>query len=92
MSRAEMDMSGVAIPLDLAWLGYNSSRPVPHISVCVCSYRRPRLLRRLLLKLNNQATDGLFTYSIVVADNDGERSGAPVVATGLPRPLPARKG
>ena len=80
MSRAEMDMSGVAIPLDLAWLGYNSSRPVPHISVCVCSYRRPRLLRRLLLKLNNQATDGLFTYSIVVADNDGERSGAPVVA------------
>ena len=80
MSRAEMDMSGVAIPLDLAWLGYTFGGAVPHISVCVCSYRRPRLLRRLLLKLNNQATEGLFTYSIVIADNDGERSGAPVVA------------
>ncbi len=80
MSRAEMGTSGMAIPLDLAWLGRASGHPVPHISVCVCSYRRPRLLRRLLLKLNNQATEGLFTYSIVVADNDGERSGAPIVA------------
>jgi succinoglycan biosynthesis protein ExoM len=80
MSRAEMDMNGVAIPLDLAWLGHSYSHPVPHISVCVCSYRRQRLLRRLLLKLNQQATDGLFTYSIVVADNDDEKSGATVVA------------
>ena len=79
MSRAEMDMSGVAIPLDLAWLGHTSGDTLPHISVCVCSYRRQRMLRRLLLKLNNQATEGLFTYSIVIADNDGERSGAPVI-------------
>jgi succinoglycan biosynthesis protein ExoM len=80
MGRAEMDMSGVAIPLDLAWLGYTTSHVVPHISVCVCSYRQPRMLRRLLIKLNSQATDGLFTYSIVVADNDDERSSAAVVA------------
>jgi len=80
MSRAEMDMSGVAIPLDLAWLGHKTGNAIPHISVCVCSYRRPMLLRRLLLKLNNQATEGLFTYSIVIADNDCERSGGPVVA------------
>jgi glycosyltransferase involved in cell wall biosynthesis len=80
MSHAETDKSGVAIPLDLAWLGRNADKAIPHISVCVCSYRRPRLLRRLLLKLNSQETEGLFTYSIVVADNDCERSGGPVVA------------
>jgi succinoglycan biosynthesis protein ExoM len=80
MSRAEMGKSELAIPLDLGWLGHQSGHSVPHISVCVCSYRRPRLLKRLLLKLNNQATEGLFTYSIVVADNDEERSGGPVVA------------
>jgi len=80
MSRAEMGKSELAIPLDLGWLGHQSGHSVPHISVCVCSYRSPRLLKRLLLKLNNQATEGLFTYSIVVADNDEERSGGPVVA------------
>jgi glycosyltransferase involved in cell wall biosynthesis len=38
------------------------------------------MLGRLLLKLNDQVTAGLFTYSIVVADNDPERSGGSVVA------------
>jgi glycosyltransferase involved in cell wall biosynthesis len=80
MSRAEMDMSGVAIPLDLAWLGYISPKLAPHISVCICSYGRPAMLKRLLLKLNDQVTEGLFTYSIVVADNDAAGSGASVVA------------
>jgi len=50
-----------------------------HISVCVCSYRRPDLLRRLLRELDGQDTNGLFTYSIVVADNDYLRSAEPVV-------------
>jgi succinoglycan biosynthesis protein ExoM len=80
MSRTEMDMGKVTIPLNLGWLGYSSGKIIPHISVCVCSYRRPRLLKRLLLKLNQQETGNLFTYSVVVADNDAERSGAPVVA------------
>src|SRR5205814_81024 len=31
---------------------------------------RPQLLRRLLHDLNDQQTDGLFAYSIVVVDND----------------------
>ena len=50
-----------------------------HISICVCTYRRPELLRRLLKELGKQDTDGLFTYSIVVADNDHLRSAEPLV-------------
>lgn len=41
-----------------------------HISVCVCTYKRPQYLRRLLQELGRQETGDLFTYSIVVADND----------------------
>jgi succinoglycan biosynthesis protein ExoM len=80
MNRAEMDMSGAAVPLDLAWLGHVSPKLVPHISVCVCSFRRPEMLKRLLLKLNDQETEGLFSYSIVVVDYDDARSGTPVIA------------
>jgi len=46
-----------------------------HISVCICTYKRPKLLCNLLTKLQNQKTNELFTYSIVVVDNDYERSG-----------------
>lgn len=45
-----------------------------HICVCVCTYRRPQFLRRLLEGLEKQITGGLFTYSIVVVDNDHLRS------------------
>ena len=41
-----------------------------HISVCICTYKRPHLLKRLLSELRVQDTAGLFTYSIVIADND----------------------
>jgi succinoglycan biosynthesis protein ExoM len=37
-------------------------------------------LRKLLERLEDQRTDGLFTYSAVVADNDSGRSAEPVVA------------
>jgi len=50
-----------------------------HISVCICTYKRPGLLRRLLEKLGEQETGGAFTYSIVVADNDHLRSAESVV-------------
>jgi succinoglycan biosynthesis protein ExoM len=53
----------------------------PHISVCICTYKRPRPLRRLLEELRGQETSGLFTYSIVVADNDHLESAKPVVAS-----------
>ena len=51
-----------------------------HITVCVCTFQRPHLLRRLLEKLGEQDFGSLFTYSIVVADNDRLRSAEPVVA------------
>jgi succinoglycan biosynthesis protein ExoM len=47
-----------------------SKSETPHVTVCICTYRRPQLLRRLLDALARQQTDALFTYSIVVADND----------------------
>ena len=51
----------------------------PHISVCICSYKRPEALTQLLYALSDQETDGSFTYSIVVTDNDGRRSAEQVV-------------
>jgi succinoglycan biosynthesis protein ExoM len=52
----------------------NPEQPIAHISVCVCTYKRPALLKRLLAELDRQQTDGLFTFSIVVADNDEAKS------------------
>ena len=49
-----------------------------HLSVCICTYKRPQLLKRLLETLEKQETDG-FTFSVVVADNDEGRSAEPVV-------------
>jgi glycosyltransferase involved in cell wall biosynthesis len=54
--------------------------PMPHISVCVCTFKRPELLRMLLDKLVDQTTDGAFTYSVVVSDNDHARSAESTVA------------
>ncbi|MBZ5581662.1 MAG: glycosyltransferase family 2 protein [Acidobacteriia bacterium] len=51
-----------------------------HISICVCTYKRPILLQRLLQALLGQETLGLFTFSIVVVDNDRLRSAEPVVS------------
>lgn len=55
------------------------TKPLPHISVCICTYKRPVLLQRLLEKLAAQVTDGQFDYSIVVVDNDSQQSAKPVV-------------
>jgi succinoglycan biosynthesis protein ExoM len=41
-----------------------------HISVCVCTFKRAELLSKLVSGLQDQVTDGLFVYSIVVVDND----------------------
>src|ERR1041385_9056929 len=46
----------------------------PHIAVCICTFRRPELLRRLLNELRELRTDKRFTYTIVVADNDRDES------------------
>ena len=50
-----------------------------HICVCVCTFKRPELIRRLLEKLQHQKTDNLFTYSAVVVDNDTNRTAEKVV-------------
>jgi succinoglycan biosynthesis protein ExoM len=50
-----------------------------HISVCICTYKRPAMLDRLLRELDQQETDGLFTFSAVVVDNDREESARQVV-------------
>jgi succinoglycan biosynthesis protein ExoM len=55
------------------------THPRKHISVCVCTYKRPRFLHRLLQELGRQDTRGLFTFSIVVSDNDPSQSARPVV-------------
>jgi succinoglycan biosynthesis protein ExoM len=56
------------------------SSTLPHVCICICTYRRPEYLKRLLAALRDLSTGGLFTYSVVVADNDQARSAEPVVA------------
>ena len=51
----------------------------PHICVCICTFKRLPFLRRLLTALASQETGGLFTYSVVVADNDRQQSAKAVV-------------
>ena len=53
---------------------------IPHITICVCTYRRPELLGRLLAEVSRQETNGLFSFSVVVADNDAAESAKPVIA------------
>ena len=52
----------------------------PHINICICTFRRPKLLKDLIEKLQKQATENLFTYSIIVVDNDDKRSAEDVVS------------
>jgi len=59
--------------------GVSTVQTTPHISVCICTYKRPEPLKRLLKDLDRQNTAGLFTYSVVVADNDPEGSAAAAV-------------
>jgi succinoglycan biosynthesis protein ExoM len=50
-----------------------------HISVCICTYQRPALLRRLLTDLLKQDTHGHFTFEIIVVDNDPAESARSLV-------------
>ena len=59
----------------------NSVTPaLGHISVCICTFKRPELLGRLLSALQQQQTYGRFSYSVVVVDNDAEGSAGASVA------------
>lgn len=47
---------------------------MPMVSVCICTYRRPHRLARLLRAIEQQDTAGRFTLQLVVVDNDPQRS------------------
>lgn len=51
----------------------------PHISVCICTFKRPELLKCLLTELSKQNTQAAFSYSVIVADNDRLESAREVV-------------
>jgi succinoglycan biosynthesis protein ExoM len=55
------------------------TEPGEYITVCVCTYKRPEYLAKLLGSLETQQTRDCFQYSIVVVDNDKAGSGKPVV-------------
>ncbi len=55
------------------------SDELKHITVCICTYKRPSMLQKLLRELEQQETDGQFSYSIVISDNDRLKSAESVV-------------
>lgn len=55
------------------------SKAVPHIEVCICTYKRCELLTRLLVELRRQQTGAKFTFSILIVDNDVLGSASEVV-------------
>jgi succinoglycan biosynthesis protein ExoM len=63
----------------------------PHICVCICTFRRAAALTELLKALEHQRSDGAFTHSVVVADNDALASAKVVVEEFAARsPMPVR--
>jgi succinoglycan biosynthesis protein ExoM len=54
------------------------------ISVCICTFKRPALLRRLLNALQAQVTEGLFDVHVIVVDNDSQASARDTVAGSAP--------
>ncbi|MCX5842180.1 MAG: glycosyltransferase [Deltaproteobacteria bacterium] len=51
-----------------------------HIAICICTFKRPAMLNRLIASLKEQETDHSFYISITVVDNDREGSAAEIVA------------
>jgi succinoglycan biosynthesis protein ExoM len=50
-----------------------------HISVCICTYKRPEMLAHALEGIGSQVSNGDFTFEVVVVDNDRMRSAEAVV-------------
>lgn len=45
-----------------------------HISVCICTYKRPEMLTRAFDGVASQVTASAFSFEVVVVDNDSQRS------------------
>lgn len=50
-----------------------------HICICVCTFKRPQMLKRFLHKTVELITNNDFTFSIVIADNDKNGTAQKVV-------------
>ena len=50
-----------------------------HITVCICTYKRPLLLKRLLEALCVQETEDVFEVSVSIVDNDAGMSAKSIV-------------
>jgi succinoglycan biosynthesis protein ExoM len=50
-----------------------------HICICICTYKRSDLLKRLLSFIDVQEREDLFYYSVVIVDNDEQESARPIV-------------
>jgi len=63
------------------------------ICVCICTFKRPFLLQLLLREIVKQETEGLFTFSVVIVDNDILQSARQVAtAFAATSPLPVVYG
>lgn len=49
------------------------------VSICICTYRRPKQLASLLKCLSEHKNDNLYPMEVIVIDNDKYKSAAPVV-------------
>ena len=47
-------------------------------SICIATYRRPKLLKKLLISLSNQQVPGNWEKEIVIVDNDAYETARPV--------------
>ena len=56
------------------------TRGVDHVTVCVCTFKRPQALAALLQSLEQQDTAGEFSFSIIVVDNDRHQTAAATCA------------
>ena len=41
-----------------------------HISICICTFKRPEMLAKTLEGVFSQFTDSAFTFEVVIVDND----------------------
>ena len=50
-----------------------------HISICICTYKRPEFLKKLLGAILEQNTNDNFIFSVVVIDNDLNASAKDII-------------